>query len=117
METAVLAIALVGLLFTYVLMALKIVPEHEQGIVTRFGRYFMMVEPGLHLLVPFVDEMRRFDVREVAVTQRIEPGSVGKIRIGEEEWDARTDGSTAIGLGVPIRITRVDGQVMVVTAV
>ncbi len=111
-----MAIALVGLLFVYALLGLKVVREHEQGLVTRFGRHFTIFEPGMHLLVPFVDEMWRIDLREVAVTTRIEVDSIGKIRIGDEEWDARTHDSTAIGPGTPIRIAAVEGQVMVVAA-
>jgi regulator of protease activity HflC (stomatin/prohibitin superfamily) len=109
-------IALIGLLIVFGFVALKIIREHEQGLVTRFGAHAGVLDPGLHLIVPFVDEVRRIDLRAVAVTMRLEAGSVGKIRIGDEEWDARTHDPAAIGPGTPIRITGVDGQVMVVTA-
>jgi len=110
-------IALVGLLLVFAFVGLKIISEHEQGLVTRFGAHAAVLGPGLHFIVPFVDEVRLIDLRDVAVTTRIEPSSSGTIRIGEEEWDARTDDPVAIGPGTPIRITGVEGQVVVVTAV
>ena len=109
-------IALVGLLLVFAFLGLKIISEHEQGLVTRFGVHFGVLNAGLHFIVPFVDEVRTVDLRDLAVTKRIDAGSIGKIRIGEEEWDARTDDPAGIGPGTPIRIAAVDGQVMAVTA-
>ncbi len=62
-----------------------------------------------------VDRLQRIDLREVSVIKRIEPEAVGRIRIGSEEWEARTHDRKGIGPGTPIRISPVEGQVMVVT--
>jgi regulator of protease activity HflC (stomatin/prohibitin superfamily) len=110
-------IALFGLLFVFAFLGLKIISEHEQGLVARFGAHARVLGPGLHFIVPFVDEVRVIDLRDVAVTTRIEASSAGKVRIGDEAWDARTTGSVAIDPGTPIRIAGVDGRVLVVAAV
>ena len=109
-------IALVGLLFIFGLMGVKVITEHEQGLVTRFGAHHAVLEPGLHMTVPIVDRVRSIDLREVAVTKRIDPGATGRISIAGEEWDARSDDADRITRGSPIRIVSVEGQVMVVTS-
>ena len=109
-------IALIGLLFVFAVLGIKVITEHEQGLVTRLGAHHAVLGPGLHLTVPIVDRVRSIDLREVAVTKRIDPGATGRIRIGAEEWDARSDDPARIATGTPIRITAVEGQVMVVTA-
>jgi regulator of protease activity HflC (stomatin/prohibitin superfamily) len=109
-------IALIVLLLVYAVLGLRTIEEHEQGLLTRFGRHLRVLEPGLHLIIPLVDRLQRIDLREVSVIKRIEPEAVGRIRIGSEEWEARTHDRKGIGPGTPIRISPVEGQVMVVTA-
>ena len=64
---AVVVAAFILLLVVYVAMAIKIVQQHEQGLVERFGRYRKTVGPGLHMIVPFVERMQRVDMREQVV--------------------------------------------------
>ncbi|MDJ0959317.1 MAG: NfeD family protein [Acidimicrobiia bacterium] len=109
-------IALIGLLFVFAVLGIKVITEHEQGLVTRFGAHYAVLGPGLHMTVPIVDRVRSIDLRDVAVTKRIDPGETGRIRIGNEDWDARSDDPGRITTGTPIRITALEGQVMVVTA-
>ena len=60
-------IAIVALAIVYVAAAIKIVSQFEKGLVERFGRYRKTVDPGLRLIVPFVERMRRVDMREQVV--------------------------------------------------
>ncbi len=47
----------------------KIVPQAKAGIVERLGRYQRTLDPGLALLVPFIDRMRpMIDLREQVVS-------------------------------------------------
>ena len=47
----------------------KIVPQQTALIIERLGRYSRTLEPGLHLLVPFVDVVRaNIDLREQVVS-------------------------------------------------
>ncbi len=79
----------------------------------RFGRHFGVLEPGLRMIVPLVDRLQRVDLRTVDLVRRIEPGGRGRIRIDGREWDARTDGTIAIGPEIPFRISRIEGRVVV----
>ncbi len=64
---AVVVLAFIVLLVIYVALAIKIVQQHEQGLVERFGRYRKTVGPGFHMIVPFIEKMRKVDMREQVV--------------------------------------------------
>src|SRR6201990_1853942 len=65
-------IALVVLaLFVFIVAAagVRIVPQARAGIVERLGRYSRTLDPGLTLIVPFVDRVKPLiDLREQVVT-------------------------------------------------
>jgi membrane protease subunit HflK len=42
----------------------KINPQ-EEGVVLRFGEYNRTVQPGLHFMVPFIEDVRKVDVRQI----------------------------------------------------
>ncbi|GAB3810043.1 SPFH domain-containing protein [Micromonospora zhanjiangensis] len=49
--------------------AVRIVPQQRQDVVERLGRYKRTLNPGLNLLVPFVDAVRtKVDMREQVVS-------------------------------------------------
>ncbi len=64
---AVVVLAFILLLVIYVALAIKIVQQHEQGLVERFGRYRKTVGPGFHMIIPFIEKMRKVDMREQVV--------------------------------------------------
>ncbi len=59
--------AITLLLIIYVGLGLKIVKQYEAGLIERFGKYRETLDPGLHLIVPFIDRIRRVDMREIVV--------------------------------------------------
>jgi regulator of protease activity HflC (stomatin/prohibitin superfamily) len=68
MEAAAIVVLLfIILLVVYVALAIKIVQQYEKGLVERFGRYEKTVDPGFHMIVPFVEKMQRVDMREQVV--------------------------------------------------
>lgn len=61
----VLAVFVVVVLFR----SIRIVPQATAGVVERLGRYHKTLQPGLNILVPFVDRMRPLlDMREQVVS-------------------------------------------------
>src|SRR5882672_11440178 len=57
-------IALTIIVLIAVLFGLRIVQQYERGVVFRFGRITGSPrEPGLRLIIPLVDVMRKVDVR------------------------------------------------------
>ncbi len=52
-----------------ILRAIRIVPQAYAGVVERLGRYHKTLQPGLNILVPFIDRMRPLvDMREQVVS-------------------------------------------------
>ncbi len=70
MSGGVVALIILILFVLFVAGAgVKIVPQAKAGIVERLGRYQRTLDPGLALLVPFVDRMRpMIDLREQVVS-------------------------------------------------
>jgi regulator of protease activity HflC (stomatin/prohibitin superfamily) len=69
--TAGLIALIVLALFVFVVAAtgVRIVPQARAGVVERLGRYSRTLEPGLTLIVPFIDRVKPLiDLREQVVT-------------------------------------------------
>jgi len=56
---AVFAIALVVLVIIIIFAGVKTVPQGQEHTVERFGRYTRTLSPGLHVVVPLIDNVRR----------------------------------------------------------
>src|SRR5215212_8834725 len=66
MSTLLVVIAvLVIVLLALLLKAVRIVKQYELGVLFRLGRVIGLREPGLRLIIPFVDVMRRVSLRIV----------------------------------------------------
>jgi regulator of protease activity HflC (stomatin/prohibitin superfamily) len=63
----VIIVVVVAGVFLLIAAALKIVSQFEKGLVERFGRYDRTVDPGLRLILPFIERIRRVDMREQVV--------------------------------------------------
>src|ERR687896_671710 len=76
MEAGLIAlIVLAVFLFIVAASGVRIVPQARAGIVERLGRYNRTLDPGLSLIIPFVDRVRDLiDLREQVVS--FEPQSV-----------------------------------------
>ena len=66
-SAAFILMAIIVLLIAFAIMAVKVVHQHEKGLVERFGRYAKTVDPGLRIIVPFIETLRRVDMREQVV--------------------------------------------------
>jgi len=51
----------------FLVLGINIVPPTHRGLVERFGKYNRFAEPGLNLLIPFVESMRKVNVTEQMV--------------------------------------------------
>src|SRR5688500_3090057 len=59
--------ALAFVLFCVVVSGVKIIGPFERGLVERLGKYHATTDPGLRLILPFIDKMVRVDMRERVV--------------------------------------------------
>lgn len=67
------ALIVIVVVAVFVLVALartvRVIPQARAGVVERFGRYSRTLNPGLALVIPFVDRIRRtVDLREQVVS-------------------------------------------------
>jgi regulator of protease activity HflC (stomatin/prohibitin superfamily) len=62
-----IVLILIFVLIIYVALAIKIVQQYELGLTERFGRYRTTLEPGFHMIVPFIDKVQKIDMREQVV--------------------------------------------------
>jgi regulator of protease activity HflC (stomatin/prohibitin superfamily) len=67
MAFIVVLAALAFVLFVVVVSGVKIIRPYERGLVERLGKYRDTVEPGLRVIVPFIERMERVDMRERVV--------------------------------------------------
>lgn len=63
----ILGIIVIVVLLIFAIRAVRIIRPYEKGVVERLGRYLRTWEPGLHLLVPFLDRVTKVDMRENVV--------------------------------------------------
>src|SRR5258708_8095639 len=63
----VILVAVVVVAFLVVTSAVKIVQEYERGVIFRLGRLVGARGPGLILLIPGVERMRKVDLRIVTL--------------------------------------------------
>src|SRR6185437_9041463 len=67
----VLVIVVVVVVLALVVLAsrvLKIVQQGSVGVVKRLGEFKAVRQPGMHVMVPFVDRMTKVDMREFPMT-------------------------------------------------
>lgn len=61
MELFIITLVLVFLLV--VIPGVRVINQYERGVVQRLGRFRKILDPGLHVIIPFIDIMRNVDVR------------------------------------------------------
>ena len=55
---AYILIAIVVLVVLFAKMALVIIPQSETKIVERLGRYYATLQPGINIIIPFIDRAK-----------------------------------------------------------
>ena len=60
--SGILVIVIVILVFL-IIPGIRIVNQYERGIVLRLGKYSRTLDPGLRLIIPYIDKLVKVDVR------------------------------------------------------
>jgi regulator of protease activity HflC (stomatin/prohibitin superfamily) len=66
-ELAILLGVIALVLFVFVAQGVKIVRPYERGLVERLGKFKATADPGLRTIIPFIENIRRVDMREQVV--------------------------------------------------
>ena len=68
MPALVLALAIIAVFFFVIAAsAVKIVQPYQRGVKERLGKFAETLDPGLRMIIPFVDKIRLVDMREQVV--------------------------------------------------
>ncbi len=66
--TAVIVLAVIAaFLFAYAAAGVRIIHPYQRGIVEMLGKYQATVDPGLRVIIPFVQTIRPVDMREQVI--------------------------------------------------
>lgn len=65
--TLLIAVAIAALVLLVLARMIRIIKQYEQGVIFRFGKVIEVREPGLFLLIPFVDVLHRVSLRIVTM--------------------------------------------------
>lgn len=63
----VVVISVIGVFLVTAAMAVQVVKQYELGVLFRFGRVLGVREPGLRVIIPFVDVLHRVSLRIVTM--------------------------------------------------
>ena len=67
MPYVILLAVLAIILFVFIAKGVKIVNPYQKGLIEQLGKYKETVEPGLRLIIPFMQNLRPVDMREQVV--------------------------------------------------
>src|SRR5437879_3737930 len=69
MDALIVVLVLIAVVLVVVSRGVRVIPQATARVCERFGRFQRVLEPGLNLVVPFVDQLRpTIDLREQVVT-------------------------------------------------
>ena len=63
----IIGLIIILVVLIYAIRSIKIIRPYEKGVLERLGKFLRIWEPGLHLLVPFIDRVTKVDMRENVV--------------------------------------------------
>ncbi|RME63382.1 MAG: SPFH/Band 7/PHB domain protein, partial [Caldilineae bacterium] len=64
----ILLLALIAIfVFIVALAGIRIVSPYQKGVIERLGRYQRTAQPGLTIIIPFIDSIKKVDMREQVV--------------------------------------------------
>jgi len=67
MEALIMVVIILFAALIVITSAVKIVQQYELGVVFRFGRLAGTKKPGIRIIIPFIDQMRKVDTRTVTI--------------------------------------------------
>ena len=74
MAELIVILVLAAFLLIVAARTIRIIPQARAGVVERLGRYNRTLDPGLTVIVPFIDRLKPLiDLREQVVASRRSP--------------------------------------------
>ena len=63
MEELVFPMIILFVFLLIIIPGIRVINQYERGVVLRFGKYKRTLNPGLHVIIPYIDVMKKVDIR------------------------------------------------------
>jgi len=74
MDFSIFVVVIAAVILGYFFLAIKVVPQTDQWVIERLGKYNRTIEGGLNFIIPFIDDVRsRFTTQEQIVDVARQP--------------------------------------------
>ena len=83
----ILACAIVALAIAIIRAGVKVVPQSETRVIERLGRFHSVLNPGLNLIIPFVDKPKMIYTRKIQSSGYVRMITTDVIDLREQVYD------------------------------
>lgn len=83
----ILACAIVALAIAIIWAGVKVVPQSETRVIERLGRFHSILNPGLNLIIPFVDKPKMIYTRKIQSSGYVRMITTDVIDLREQVYD------------------------------
>lgn len=83
----ILACAIVALAIAIIWAGVKVVPQSETRVIERLGRFHSVLNPGLNLIIPFVDKPKMIYTRKIQSSSYVRMITTDVIDLREQVYD------------------------------
>lgn len=83
----ILACAIVALAIAIIWAGVKVVPQSETRVIERLGRFHSVLNPGLNLIIPFVDKPKMIYTRKIQSSGYVRMITTDIIDLREQVYD------------------------------
>ena len=63
MEELVFPMIILFVFLLIIIPGIRVINQYERGVVLRFGKFKRTLNPGLHVIIPYIDVMKKVDIR------------------------------------------------------
>jgi regulator of protease activity HflC (stomatin/prohibitin superfamily) len=63
MEELVFPMIVLFVFLLIIIPGIRVINQYERGVVLRFGKFKRTLNPGLHIIIPYIDVMKKVDIR------------------------------------------------------
>lgn len=62
-----LLLPILFIIFVLILLGLRVIQQYQKGVVFRLGKIVATKEPGLNVIIPFIDKLYKVDMRTITL--------------------------------------------------
>ena len=63
MEELIFPMVILFVFLLIIIPGIRVINQYERGVILRFGKFKRTLNPGLHIIIPYIDVMKKVDIR------------------------------------------------------